>query len=407
MKTDIIIAGGGLVGTVLAIALAKEGFDVAVADKEALSKKKDPSLDGRTIAVSYASYRLLNNLGIWGHLKDPIQPINEIRVFEQDSPWHVDFNPQMVEDNAGPMGYVIHIQDIRSALELTLKQVLKSTTLKWMENSEVLKVIRSDTHVESTFSNGTILQAPLIIGSEGRFSPLRESSTISVVKRDYKQSALVCLFSHEKPHNGVAWEIFTPLGPFAVLPMPQMPNGISQSGLVWSADKITIENLNALDDQALSQEIESVFPYYGACKLHSKRWTYPLTAMVTSRCIDKRLALIGDAAHVLHPVAGQGVNLGWQDVAHLYDVLVRAKSFGLDLGQDSVLQEYKKSRQAQTWQGFFATHGIVKLFSNDSRILSFMRNAGFAAVNQLPPLKRFFMKKAMGLSSNMPYLMRG
>jgi 2-octaprenyl-6-methoxyphenol hydroxylase len=209
--------------------------------------------------------------------------------------------------------------------------------------------------------------------------------------------ALIAHVSHEKPHCGGAWEVFQPMGPFAILPLGKSPSGHNRSGIVWTGSPEEIERLLSLDDAALSKELFEIFPYYGAIEVSGKRWSYPLSASIAKATTEHRLAIVGDAAHTVHPVAGQGVNLGWRDAKTMAEVLIKARNLGLDIGSTSVLADYERRRRFDTASILAMTDGMVRLFSNQSSILSFLRNAGLGIVNQIPPLKRRLMRHAMGI----------
>ncbi|MBY0280910.1 MAG: UbiH/UbiF/VisC/COQ6 family ubiquinone biosynthesis hydroxylase [Alphaproteobacteria bacterium] len=389
VKSDVIIIGGGLVGATLAIGLAQKQILVTVIDKERPENQLLPQTDGRTTAVSYGSQQIFNKLGAWNAMAPYAQPIWEIRVFEAGSPWTVDYDHKDLGPN--PMGYIVENRILRQALY----DCRNIKHLNWIAPNSVKSADYKDQKVTLVLQDDQIIEAPLVVGAEGRFSQMRAQSSICTKTWDYSEHALVTHLTHEKPHNGTAWEIFLPDGPLAILPMLDHENGKSRSGIVWA--KSRKHDWADWTDQELALKIEEHFPFYGKLEVCNQRWSYPLSALTVDSIIDHRMVLVGDAAHVVHPIAGQGVNLGWRDADALVKCLVEAKSLGLDIGSYTVLESYQKERRRDHRAVLLMTDGINKLFNNSSSILHFARNAGFAAVNHIKPLKRFLMKKAMGL----------
>ncbi len=389
-KPEVVIVGGGLVGAVLAISLAQKKIPVTVIDKEPLDQQIKPENDGRTTAVSYGSQQIFNELGIWQDIEPCAQPIWEIRVFENGSPWTVDYDYKDVGSN--PMGYIVENKVIRKAIQ----SHINNPYLDWVSPATIESTKKLKEKVVINLQDKRVIEAKLLVGAEGRFSPTRNQSSIATKTWDYPQIALVAHIQHEKQHQGTAWEVFFKEGPLAVLPMFDCPEtGNPRSGLVWVKSKK--HDWAKETDEQLADELQELFPFYGKVKICSRRWTYPLSALTVDSMIDDRLVLIGDAAHVVHPIAGQGVNLGWRDAAVLADCIQKAISLGLDIGSHTTLSAYQNKRKLDHRSILLMTDGINRLFSNSSTALHILRNAGFAAVNNIKPLKRFFMKKAMGL----------
>ncbi len=393
-EMDVVIVGGGLVGGTLAVALAQQNFKVAVIDRESPEELLKPNLDGRTTAVSYGSKLIFDQLGIWNKVDHAAEPILDIRVFERDSPWAIYYDHRDVGDV--PMGYIVENRVLRQGIFHRAAEV--SDHLAWMAPTSVAHTERNLEGVVVELADGRTLKAPLLVGAEGRLSPTRDEAGIKTLRWSYEAMALIAHVSHEKPHQGSAWEVFQPQGPFAILPLRTCPTtGAYRSGIVWTGSPDDINRLLALDDAAISAELQDVFPYFGAIQVSGKRWSYPLSAMVARGTVDHRLAIVGDAAHTVHPVAGQGVNLGWRDAHTLAEVLGKAKRLGLDIGSKSILQEYQRRRRVDTASILAMSDGMVRLFSNQSSTLSFLRNTGLGIVNQVPPLKRRLMRHAMGV----------
>lgn len=389
-QVDVIIMGGGLVGGVLATALAQQGLSCCVIDKIPLAAQFDPALDGRTTAINYGAALFFKGLGLWDAIDRMSTPIKSIRAFEHQSPWAVNYNAADI--GSEPLGYIVVNHHIRKAIHQGLVHPLIHTHIAGDE----IPLIERGEHIACVRYKDCAFHAKLLVGAEGRNSFSRAQTPIQTTTWDYGQTALVVHMAHSQPHENRAWEVFTPTGTFAALPLQACSvTGAHQSGTVWALPKDSpILNLN---DDALAHAIEEVFPYLGTIRITSKRWTFPLTALKVNRLIHTRYALVGDAAHGIHPIAGQGVNLGWQDAHVLADILSKAHKLGLDIGAISTLREYEKKRLPSHKAMLVATDGIQRLFANNSRILHFMRNAGFAAVNTIAPLKKILMRKAMGL----------
>jgi 2-octaprenyl-6-methoxyphenol hydroxylase len=295
-----------------------------------------------------------------------------------------------------PMGYIVENRFIRQAI---IAQALKSPLLTWYDQTVMQDKKITPSGVQIMLENGVEINANLLVGAEGRGSPTREAAGIKSYQFPYHQKALVFSVYHAQPHQGVAWEAFHPDGPMAFLPVQDCPlTQRHRSGVVWTLPKEQGDFWQAQENTLIAKKLHELFGFLGDFEIVGQKWAYPLTAQVVSRFIDKRFVIVGDAAHVCHPVAGQGVNVGWRDAAVLAKHLQRAKQLGIDLGTQRILKNYQQERRLDTWAIFAMTDGMVRLFSNNSSILYFLRNAGLGAVNKIPPLKRFFMRRAMGLS---------
>ena len=390
MKVNVLILGSGLVGSLLALSLAQQGLKVVILDTQP-AFDFNVNTDGRTTAVSYGSQQIFNKLGLWEPLKKYAQPIKEIRVFEEGSAWTVDYDHCLVGPN--PMGYIVENRLLRYHLQQGLKD---HPLVTWSADVEIESVKRLPNKITVKLRDGALFEADILVGAEGRHSPTRQQSIIKTRTWDYHQTALVVHFYHKEPHSDFAWEIFMPSGPLAILPMLTCSKTDRyRSGLVWA--KPISYDWSKVNDDELALQIKTHFPFYGDLEICSQRWTYPLSAVTVNSYIDHRLALIGDAAHVVHPIAGQGVNLGWRDAAVLADQLVRAYSLGLDIGSLTVLKQFNQKRLVDHQSVLWTTDGIHRLFGYDNSPVRFIRHTGFALVNHLPPLKKFLMRKAMGV----------
>ena len=394
--SDVVIIGGGLVGSLAAVGLSKAGLQVSLVEAFSEEKLLDPSFDGRTTAVNFGSKQIFDSLGIWDILAEKASPINDIKVYEVDSPWSINFDHSLMGKD--PMGYILDNLKLRQALWGSVKQL---NSIDIYSPVTVQKIWYETGFAKLLLSDGTELAAKLVIGAEGKKSPSREMLGIAVKEWDYHQTATVATVEHEKPNEHIAWEAFMPKGPLAFLPLPDCPkSGAHLSGIVWSQSHESSPLASELDEQEFGRVLTETFPFYGQIKLTGKRWSYPLKAMVAKQFTSDRYALVGDSAHHVHPIAGQGVNLGWRDVVQLLGIVSRAHKLGLDIGSQTVLKqfEYKQRRDIKGIVSF--TDGINKLFANNSGLLFGIRNAGFGVVNNIKPLKFYFMKQAMGLHKN-------
>lgn len=383
--TDVTIIGGGLTGGTLACSLAEAGLQVSLVDQ--LDPEKPAPSDGRSFALSRSSFNILSRLGIWEKL-DEVTPITNIHTSDGVLPRWVEFDAEDVK--GGPLGYVVDSALLKSKI---LEKVLSFQNITLHAPCSVSHTIRDDFQALIETDGGETIQTPLCIAADGRFSHLRTEAQIPLVKWAYDQVAIVCNMTHTLPHNNQAYEHFLPWGPLAFVPRPG-----NESGLVWSFEKEKAEVFLALSGQEFAAEIQTHFgDCLGELTLSSQRWSYPLSVCLPKRLIDTRLALVGDAAHTFHPIAGQGLNVGFRDVAVLADVLTEAFSLGLDLGSPQVLKTYQKRRRMDVVGMTVLTDGLVRVFSNQSRVLARARSVGFGVAKHVTPLKNFMIRYAMGV----------
>jgi len=400
---EVLIIGGGLVGATQAIALAQAGIEVAVVDTQDPKNGLEAGFDGRASAIALATKRVLEGLDIWPVLEKDAAPIKDIRVSEKGSFFFLHYDHKDTGDEA--FGYMVENRNMRKALYHRRRE-LESTRL--FAPDEVEELVRENGGVTATLSSGTTINARLAIACDGRASKIRESAGIAVTNWSYKQSGIVCTVRHEHSHDFVANEHFMPAGPFAILPlMGDKKNPGNCSSLVWTERADLAPAIMALDDAEFMAELQNRFgDFLGELEVVGPKWCYPLSLQFAERTIDKRLALAGDAAHAMHPIAGQGLNMGLRDVAALAEVVLDARRLGLDIGEATVLERYQRWRRFDNTLMLAMTDGLNRLFSNDIKPLRLARDLGMAAVNQLPPLKKFFMRHAMGLVGDLPRLMR-
>ena len=398
IEAEILIVGGGMVGLSLGCALAGAGVEVALVDRADPAAKLDAGFDGRASSIAYGSQQALAGIGVWDGLAASAEPILEIRVSDGDSLLFLHYDHRELGDQ--PLGYMVENRHIRKALYTAARDHQR---LRLLAPSGLGRVERGPLWVEAALDDGRLVRARLAIAADGRDSALRREAGIPVTAWRYGQTAIVCTVAHERPHRGIAHERFLPAGPFAILPLSN-----NRASLVWTERSELVPGIMALDEAGFAAELGRRFgDFLGALEVTGPRWSYPLALCHATRYTDTRLALVGDAAHAIHPIAGQGLNLGLRDVAALSEVLVDARRLGLDIGGADVLARYARWRRFDSTLLLAVTDGLNRLFSNDIGPLRLARDLGLAAVNRLPPLKRLFMRHAMGLVGDLPRLVRG
>jgi 2-octaprenyl-6-methoxyphenol hydroxylase len=402
-RVDALIVGGGMVGACLAAALGSAGLQVTVIDRSAVEDRLDRGYDGRASAIAQGSKRVLESIGVWDGMAAAAEPILDIRVSDGVSRLFLHYDHRDVGE--GPLGYIVENLAIRDALYARLA-ALDTVAVRAPVSLEALEPGAGGTIAH--LSDGTVVIAALVVAADGRRSALRRQAGIAVTEWSYPQTGIVCTMGHERPHGGVAHERFLPAGPFAVLPMTDDPEYGHRSSIVWTERNDLAPAMLALSNADFSAELGRRFgDWYGTVRVIGGRWSYPLSLLHAERYVGDRLALVGDAAHAMHPIAGQGLNLGIRGVAALAEALVDAARLGLDIGAPSVLERYQRWRRVDAVTLLAATDGLNRLFSNDVAPVRLARDLGLAAVNELPPLKRFFMRHAMGLIGELPRLARG
>ena len=401
--SQILIVGGGLGGPALALALAQAGFSVTVVDALAQKTRKNAAFDGRAYALALASVRLLSRIGIWEMVAENTQPMLEIKVTDGRagegplSPFGLHFDHAEIEE--GPMGHMCEDRFLRHAL---LTAMAREASITHLSGETVVAQETGATSARITLASGKTLSGMVLIGADGRSSGTAARAGIARTGWGYGQTALVAAIGHELPHSGVAHQFFMPPGPLAILPLPG-----NASSIVWSETEETAQKFHALSDADFMDVLRPRFgDFLGAIKLRGKRYTYPLGLSLANRFTDARLALVGDAAHGMHPIAGQGLNAGLRDVAALAQVLGEARMRGEDIGASGVLARYQQWRRFDTATLALATDVTNRLFSNDNPLLRLTRDIGMGAVNAIPPLRRGLIREAAGLTGDLPDLMR-
>ena len=387
---DVVIVGGGLAGMTLACLLGQGGVRVACVDRD--DPLRAMGADLRTTAVSYGSSRILDRAGIWAVLGERICAIRDLEILDGQSPVLLRFLSGDVEDKS--FGWIADNADLRAAM---MERMGALETVAHIAPAGVADFEVDGAGAAVILQDGRRLSARLVVGADGRGSFTREWMGVRVRRRDYRQRAVICAAAHENPHENVAVEHFFPAGPFAVLPMHDDADGVHRSSVVFTEHGRERDSLMRLSDAEFEAALQETFPArYGAVKLAGKRTCYPLGLVHAAEYIAPRMALVADAAHGIHPIAGQGLNLGFRDVAKLADLVVEAYGAGADVGSDSLLELYQRARRPDNTAMVAVTDGLNRLFSNNIAPVRGLRKLGLKAVSKIPPAKQFFMRQAMG-----------
>ncbi|WP_254055794.1 FAD-dependent monooxygenase [Ruegeria sp. EL01] len=401
--SDILIVGGGLNGPALALALAQTGHSVTVIDSLAETLRMNATFDGRAYALALASQRLLEVIGIWERVAEQAQPMLEIKVTDGHagagpSPFFMHFDHAEIEE--GPMGYMVEDRHLRRAFLDAMTQEQRITQLS---GKTVVSQETGTTGVTLTLDDGSTVSGQLVVGCDGRRSGTAARAGIKRSGWEYGQTALVCAIEHDLPHHGVAHQFFMPPGPLAILPLTG-----NRSSIVWSERTDTAQHINAMSEADYLQVLRPRFgDFLGDIRLQGDRFTYPLNLTIANSFISDHLALVGDAAHGMHPIAGQGLNAGLRDVGALAEVLTLAGRRGEDIASTLVLERYQEWRRFDTAALAMATDVFNKMFSNDNPILRMGRDIGMGLVGSLPGLRRSFVREAAGLTGDLPKLLQG
>jgi 2-octaprenyl-6-methoxyphenol hydroxylase len=398
---DVLIAGGGFAGLTLAIAL-RQGLgpsaSIAVADPMLGRSHAD---DERASAIVAAARRLFETLGVWQSVADGAQPILDMavtdsRVDDAVRPVFLTFGGEV--EPGEPFAHMIENRFLISALEIKAKAAGAALRM-----AAVRRVRQSGERLAVELTDGATLNARLLVAADGARSSIREHAGIAVHGWDYGQSAIVTNVGHERDHEGRAVEHFLPAGPFAILPLRGR-----RSSIVWTERTRDADRMMALPDDAFHDELERRFKLHlGEITTVGARRAHPLGFFMARSFIAERIALVGDAAHLIHPIAGQGLNMGLRDVAALAEVVVDAARLGLDPGEATALERYQRWRRFDTVAMGLATDGLNRLFSNRSAVLRLARDVGLGVVDRVPNLKRLFIREAAGLIGDVPKLLRG
>jgi 2-octaprenyl-6-methoxyphenol hydroxylase len=400
-SADVLILGGGLVGSALAVALDAHGLTSVVVDPADAATILAPGYDGRASAIASAPMRMFEAIGVAPRLAGKGCPIEGIRVSDGLAPGKLDFAPRSDE---GALGHMYENRTLRAAL-FGAAQAAAGVDLRMQ--TRALSVERGEFGVIATLDSGAVVRAPLLVAAEGRNSPTRDAAGLKTARWTYDHAAMVATLGHERSHENIAFEIFYPEGPFAILPLLDDEHG-HRSAVVWTVHARDAAGMSKISDRAYLVEAEKrMGGFLGKLGPLSMRFSYPLGFHHAATITGDRLALVGDAAHGIHPIAGQGVNVGFRDVATLVEVLVEGKRLGMDLGDPQLLARYQRWRGLDTFMVAAATDGLTRLFGIPGRTANAVRRFGLSAVDKLPPLKDWFMAEARGESGDVPRLLQG
>jgi 2-octaprenyl-6-methoxyphenol hydroxylase len=399
IEPDALIVGGGFVGLALACGLAGSGVTSVVVEAGDPQAALSLSFDGRASAIALTSRRLLEGIGVWSKIADQAAPMLDIRVSEGSSRLFLHYDHREVGDE--PFGHMVENRVLRRAL-LQRAQDLSAVRLVAPANVRGLEWREAD--IEARLSDGSRVRSTLIVAADGRSSRVREEAGIRITRWTYRQSAIVTTVEHERSHQFVAHERFLPSGPFAILPLlPEI-----RSSIVWTERAAVVPAIMTLDDAGFTGQLRRRFgDFLGDVRPIGPRFCHPLSLQFAAQATVKRLALVGDALHAMHPIAGQGLNMGLRDVAALVEVIADEKAKGGDLGSATALARYERWRRFDNTLMLATTDALNRLFSTDFAPLRLARDLGLAAVDQAPPLKRLFMRHAMGTVGDLPRLLRG
>jgi len=409
-RYDVIIAGAGLAGATFALAAAQGGLRVVLVDPQPFDAQLAPTFDGRSTAIAFSTFRMLDALGVGTALRPHACRMDRILVTDgrrpgaatrSQSPAFLRFDADEIGDRTDgePLGYLVENRRIR----LALSEAVTAAGIEVRAPASVVKVKVDAALSRVTLADGAVIEAPLVVAAEGRASTVRKAAGIETVGWGYEQSGVVATVSLGRDHGNVAHEYFLPSGPFAILPLTGR-----RASLVWTESTRRGEALQAASDEAfLSHLMRRFGDFLEDVTVLGPRFVYPLSLQLAEQLTAPRTALIGDAAHAVHPVAGQGLNMGLKDAAALAEVLVDALRLGEDIGSETVLDRYARWRRFDNAALTAGFDGFVRLFSNDIAPLRLARTLGMAAVNRIAPLRRAFMHEAGGATGDLPRLLRG
>ena len=398
LSFDCIVIGGGLSGLTTTLALSKIGLSVAIIDKTSLKMAKKNEGDQRTTAVSASGKKVFEALDVWDSLKKGAEPILDIVVSEKGKKGHLSFDHQTV--GTEPMGHILDNIELKNSL---ISSIRSQKNIQLFPFKSLNNFFPETGAVTIDLNDGSSYEAALLVAADGRNSDGRRIAKIKSTNIDYNQSSIVFTVGHEKPHRGTAYEQFTTGGPIASLPMRG-----NKSSVVWSEDTEVVESLMQLDDKdfaaAASYRLNDCL---GKMTIIGQRKVFPLKLNYADTIIANRFAMVGDAAHGLHPIAGQGFNLGLRDIANLTEEISNARRLGLDIGSFETLRSYQAARRFDNFSLVAATDGLNRLFTDNNKIVRFIRSSGLDAINTMNPIKNLFMRLAMGEVGSLPHLLKG
>lgn len=392
-SSDVLILGGGLTGLCMASVLSNLDLQMVLIDQYKITSKHHAKKDLRTVAISYGTKLFLEKHGIWDDLKKDVQPIETIKVLNRN------INSKILFDNLhnnDAMGYIIRHSIFKDKL---IRRIRSSNNIKIYQNTKIKNLLQEENNVTVIIEEKIKILSKLLIASDGKNSFIQSFCNLPKYKINYDQSALVLNFQHSKNHNNTAYEIFLPNGPLATLPVKTNKKRIFTSSLIWSENKEFINHLQNLSKNFIKDVIEEkTFPYLGKIISIENIKVFKLDAHICQKFYDKRIALVGDSAHSIHPIAGQGWNLGMRDVQYIYEIIKEHSQIGIDIGSKIILHKYNDARFADVFSMLCITHGLNKIFSNKYIITNQLRSLGFSFINNNRKLTKQFVNYAMGIN---------
>lgn len=410
LSADVIIAGAGMAGATLALSLHHGGLKPILVDPQPFASQLEPTFDGRSSAIAFSTFRAWDAIGVGAAMRPDAQRIEQILVTDGrrpgaatrgQTPFFLQFDSAEIADRvqSEPLGYMMENRRTRAALSAAIE----AAGIEVLAPARVTGVERKPGRAKVMLADGRVLTAPLVVGAEGRASVVRQAAGIGVIGWPYGQSGVVATVKLEKPHQGVAHEYFLPSGPFAILPLTE-----DRASLVWTEKTEAAEALRGAKPEVLASLLRRRFgPFLGKVDVVGPTFVYPLSVQLAERLVAPRVALLGDAAHAIHPIAGQGLNLGLKGSAALAQVLVEAMRLGEDIGSEAVLERYARWRRFDIIAVAGMMEVFTRLFSNDIPLVRAARGVGLSLVNAVGPARRFFMEEAGGATGDLPRLLRG
>ena len=389
---DITIIGGGLIGLFLAPILAKLNFKVALVDKEKIAQKTNIENDSRTIAISLGTKLFLEKYGIWKKISRYAEPINQIEVLNRESNSNIFFNNNI---SKSPMGFIVENKIIKKIL---IEKIKSTKNINIFDSTEIDNIVPNSNSILVNSVNN-IIESKLVIAADGKNSFIKSLYKFPSYNIKYNQAALVTNIQHSKNHKNTAFEIFLPNGPLAMLPMKSFKKNIYKSSLIWTENISTINKMKKMELDSVKDLIEgNIYKYLGKVLKIDSFKVFPLSAHVCRKFYNKRIVLVGDSAHSIHPIAGQGWNLGMRDVKYLVETLYESKKFGLDIGSLEILKKYNNNRFADVSSMLFITHSLNKVFLSKSNFINNLRSIGFNYINKRKKITSSLVNYAMGVN---------
>ena len=405
VNTQVLIIGGSINGATLALSLAQNNIEVTLIEPKTITDTNKLIFDGRAYALALTTKKMFSALNIWNNLENFSEPILDIKIGENKntnsfSKTLLHFDHDDMSEESNPMGYILEDRYFRSEL---FTKIQNCNNIKIIDNCYVSNYVFMPGEVTAELSNGKTIKSKIIIGCDGQNSKIAKLAKINRFGWKYNQASLVCAIKHKKPHNNCAHQFFNPSGPIAILPLPK-----NRSSIVWTETLDLALKINELKPEEYINILKSkVGANLGDISLAGKRIVYPLKLSIVENFVSNRLALVGDSAHGIHPLAGQGLNLGMRDIASLVEVIVNAMRRGEDIGSLPVLKRYENWRRFETSALAVSTDLINKVFSNDNKPLRFIVNTALKSINSNKLLKKNIMREAAGLHGDLPRLLQG